>query len=90
MSDLGISPPAAALAPARGPAPRRAWIAALAGLLLPPLGHVYAGRARRGMAVQASATFVAADDVVGHARWIYFSTAGEGGIRWDRIGLAVR
>lgn len=53
-------PPRAAIESPAGPRPsgppndpyrRRGWIAFVLGVLLPPLGHVYAGRAARGMAV---------------------------------------
>jgi signal peptidase I len=60
MTDIGITAPAEAFAPDREARPRRAWLAAVAALLLPPLGHVYAGRARRGIALQAAAIVAAA------------------------------
>jgi signal peptidase I len=50
----GPHPPIQADDPRR----RRGWIAFLLGVLLPPLGHVYAGRAVRGVGVWAAA-FVA-------------------------------
>lgn len=53
MTDLGIAPPAEVAGPApsaRVLARRNPWLAALAAYVAPALGHLYAGRPRRGLA----------------------------------------
>lgn len=53
--DLAATPAPPADVPARTAAPRRPWIAALLSLLLGEgLGHLYAGRARRGLVLTAA------------------------------------
>jgi len=59
-------------------------------LAVPPGRYFVLGDNRASSYDSRFTGFVRRGDVAGHARWIYLSIDPGAGVRWERIGVAVR